>query len=297
MDCFEAMNVFVRVVEAGSLSAAARSIPMSLTSVSRQVSALEEQFGAQLLRRTTRSLAMTDEGRLLYDRAKAILGELDELGSAFSAGRGKLSGRLRISAPSLMGRLVIAPLLPRFLVLHPSVAIDLVLVDRVVNLVEEGLHLAVRVGRLPDSSLVARKLDDIQMVVCASPAYLAHRGTPRTPDDLRKHDCLVFSDAPGPVDWRFQSGTSRTRVSVPGRLWTNSLDALVSAAIEGAGIVRAPAWQVAGDIQAGRLRPVLESYAPPATPVHVLFERAKLSSPKIRTFVDYLVDQWHRPRL
>jgi DNA-binding transcriptional LysR family regulator len=292
MDRFEAMNVYVRVVEAGSLSAAARAIPMSLTSVSRHISALEEQFGAQLLRRTTRNLAMTDEGRILYDRAKAILGEVDELGSALSAGRGKLSGRLRISAPNLLGRLAIAPLLPRFLALHPDVAVDLMLVDRVVNLVEEGLHLAVRVGRLPDSSLVARKLDDIQMVVCAAPAYLARRGTPRAPEDLRKHDCLVFSDAPGPVDWRFQSGTMRSRISVTGRLWMNSLDALVSASIEGAGIVRAPGWQVAAHIEAGRLRPVLEKYAPPATPVHVLFERAKLSSPKIRSFVDYLVEQW-----
>ncbi|MEM5344055.1 LysR family transcriptional regulator [Paraburkholderia azotifigens] len=294
MDRFEAMSVYVRVVETGSLSAAARAIPMSLTSVSRHIAALEEQFGAQLLRRTTRNLAMTDEGRILYDRAKSILGEVDELGSALSAGRGKLSGRLRIAAPNLLGRLLIAPLLPRFLAQHPDVAVDLMLVDRVVNLVEEGLHLAVRVGRLPDSSLVARKLDDIEMVVCAAPSYLAQRGTPRKPDDLRQHDCLVFSDASGPVDWRFQSGATRTRVSVTGRLWMNSLDALVSAALEGAGIVRAPAWQVAAHIEAGRLQPVLDRFAPPATPVHVLFEQTKLASPKIRTFVEYLVDQWRR---
>ena len=294
MDRFEAMSVYVRVVDAGSLSAAARAIPMSLTSVSRHISALEAQFGAQLLRRTTRNLAMTDEGRILYDRAKAILGEVDELGSALSAGRGKLSGRLRIAAPNLLGRLVVAPLLPRFLAAHPEVAVDLMLVDRAVNLVEEGLHVAVRVGRLPDSSLVARKLDDIQMVVCAAPSYLAQRGTPRKPDDLRKHDCLVFSDAPGPVEWRFQSGATRMRIGVTGRLWINSLDALVSAAIEGAGIVRAPAWQVAAHIGRGRLQPVLDKFAPPATPVHVVFERAKLSSPKIRTFVDYLVKEWGR---
>ncbi len=292
MDRLEAMNVYVRVVDAGSLSAAARAIPMSLTSVSRHISVLEEHFGAQLLRRTTRHLAMTDEGRILYDRAKAILGEVDELGSAMSAGRGKLSGRLRLSAPNLLGRLVIAPLLPRFLELHPDVAVDLLLVDRAVNLVDEGLHLAVRIGRLPDSSLVARKLGDIQMVTCAAPAYLAHRGTPHTPGDLRKHDCLVFSDAPGAVDWRFESRAMRTRVSVTGRLWMNSLDALVLASIQGAGIVRAPAWQVAEHVQSGRLRPVLEMYAPPATPVRVLFERVKLSSPKIRIFADYLVEHW-----
>ncbi|WP_109477088.1 LysR family transcriptional regulator [Paraburkholderia sp. C35] len=292
MDRFEAMSVYVRVVDAGSLSAAARAIPMSLTSVSRHISALEAQFGAQLLRRTTRNLAMTDEGRILYDRAKAILGEVDELGSALSAGRGKLSGRLRIAAPTLLGRHLIAPLLPGFLALHPEVDIDLLLVDRVVNLVEEGLHVAVRVGRLPDSSLVARKLDDIQMVVCAAPSYLARRGVPRKPEDLRQHDCLVFSDAPGPVDWRFQSGAARIRVGVTGRLWVNSLDALVRAAVDGAGVVRVPAWQVAEDVAAGRLQVVLEAFAAPATPVHLVFERARLSSPKIKVFIEYVVEQW-----
>src|SRR5258706_10103783 len=237
MDRFDAMTVFVRVVEAGSLSAAARLMPMSLTSVSRQISDLEARLGTQLLRRTTRRLALTDEGRLFYDRAKAILGELEEVETTLSAGRSEPSGRLRVSAPVLIGRLLLAPLLPRFLARHPSVAIDLLLVDRVVNLVEEDIHLAVRVGRLPDSSLVARKLADVRMVVCAASGYLARRGTPLTPDDLGQHDCLVFSDVPGTAEWRFQSSAGRVSVRVPSRLWANSLDALVSAAIEGAGIV------------------------------------------------------------
>src|ERR1700687_3062030 len=179
MDRYEAMNVYVRAVDAGSLSAAARAIPMSLTSVSRHVAALGAHFGTQLLRRTTRKLAMTDEGRVVYERAKAILAELDELGSALSAERSELSGRLRISAPKPAGSA--RDCATRFLARHPLLAIELVLGDRIVTLVEEGLHLAVRVGRLPDSSLIARKLDDIQMVVCGAPDYLARHGAPRTP--------------------------------------------------------------------------------------------------------------------
>jgi DNA-binding transcriptional LysR family regulator len=293
MDRLEAMSVYVRVVEAGSLSAAARAIPMSLTSVSRHISALEEQFGAQLLRRTTRNLAMTDEGRILYDRAKAILGEVDELGSALSAGRGKLSGRLRISAPNLLGRLVIAPLLPRFLARHPEVAVDLMLVDRVVNLVDEGLHLAVRVGRLPDSSLVARKLDDIQMVVCAAPAYLARRGTPRTPDEVVTHHCLVFSSGPGAANWRFSDvAHMECKIPISAKLWINSLDALVSAAREGAGIVRVPAWQVRDDLARGHLTRILADFEPAPTALHLLFDASRHAAPKMRIFADFLTACW-----
>jgi DNA-binding transcriptional LysR family regulator len=172
MDRFDAMNVFVRVVEGGSLSAAARAIPMSLTSVSRHLSALEKQFGIQLLRRTTRHIALTNEGRLLFERAKSILAELDEVGTLLGAGRSEPAGRLRIAAPTLLGRTVIAPLLPYFLARHTAVSVELLLIDRSVNLVEEDIHLAIRVGRLPDSALVARKLGDVGMIVCAAPSYI-----------------------------------------------------------------------------------------------------------------------------
>jgi DNA-binding transcriptional LysR family regulator len=186
------MTVFARVVEAGSLSAAARSIPMSLTSVSRHLAALEQRLGTQLLRRTTRHLSLADEGRLVYDRAKTILSELQEMETTLSANRSEPSGRLRVSAPVLIGRLLIAPRLPAFLARHPLMDIDLLLIDRAVNLMEEDIAVAVRVGRLPDSSLVARKLAEVRMVVCAAPSYLARRGTPAVPAELRHHDCLVF---------------------------------------------------------------------------------------------------------
>ena len=290
MDRFDAMSVFVRVVETGSLSAAARAIPMSLTSVSRHVSALETQFGMQLLRRTTRHIALTNEGRLFFERAKSILAELDDVGALLSAGHDEPTGRLRIAAPTLLGRTVIAPLLPRFLAGHAAVSVELLLIDRAVNLVEEDIHLAIRVGRLPDSALVARKLGDVRMIVCAAPSYIERRGAPGSPDELRQHDCLVFSDHPGPVDWRFKSAGARHSARITGRLWANALDVLAAAAIDGAGIVRAPSWQVAQDIERGRLQRILQDYETTPAPVNVLFERARRTSPSVRAFLDYLVE-------
>ncbi|MGB6252416.1 MAG: LysR substrate-binding domain-containing protein, partial [Bradyrhizobium sp.] len=176
MDQLAALATFVRVVETGSLSKAARSLPSSLTSVSRQLSALEQHFGTQFVRRTTRRLTLTDEGRMLYERAKAVLAELKQVEAALSANRQEPTGRLRISAPTLIGRALIAPLLAEFLRLYPSVSIDLQLVDRAVDMLEEDIHVALRIGHLPDSQHIVRRLTDIQMIVCAAPLYLKQRG-------------------------------------------------------------------------------------------------------------------------
>ncbi|UGY06616.1 substrate binding domain-containing protein [Bradyrhizobium quebecense] len=188
---------------------------------------------------------------------------------------------------------MIAPLLVEFLRRYPAVAVDLLLIDRAVDMVEEDIHLAVRIGRLRDSQLVARKLTDLQMIVCASPDYLARRGEPRTPDDLAEHDCLVFSDSPGSAEWRFADDSKTGRkFRISGRLWMNSLEALVSAAREGAGIVRAPSWQVQSDLTNGRLQRLLIDHEPAPTPLHLMLQPSRLASPKIRAFVDYLVEQW-----
>jgi DNA-binding transcriptional LysR family regulator len=293
MDQLAAMATFVRVVEAGSLSSAARSLPSSLTSVSRQISALEERFGTRLLLRTTRHLALTEDGRILYERAKTILGELKEVEATLSRGRHEPSGRIRVSAPTLIGRLLIAPLLAEFLRRYPSLTVELLLIDRAVNMVEEDIQLALRVGHLPDSQLVARKLGDLRMIVCASPIYLERRGVPQVPSDLSRHDCLVFSDTPGVAEWRFKEGAkTERRIRVTSRLWVNSLDALVSAAKEGAGIVRVPSWQVEADIAAGDLHRILLDCEPSPTPLHLLFQPSRLASPKVRVFVDYLLERW-----
>jgi len=230
VDQFAALATFVRVVDAGSLSGAARSLPSSLTAVSRQISALERHFGTKLLHRTTRRLALTDDGRMLYERAKAILGEFRQVEAALT-GDHEPSGRLRIAAPTLIGRLLLAPVLAEFLRRYPAVSIDLQLVDRSVDMIEEDIHLALRVGHLPDSDLIARKLGDIQMIVCASPTYLERRGVPHTPAELSAHDCLAFSEMPGAAEWRFrQDAKSKWKIPISPRLWANSLDALVVAA-------------------------------------------------------------------
>jgi DNA-binding transcriptional LysR family regulator len=293
MDRLAAMATFVRVVEQGSLSAAARSLPSSLTAVSRQISALEERLGTRLLLRTTRHLALTDDGRLFYERAKAILGEISEVEAALSRERDQPAGRIRISAPTLMGRQLLAPLLAEFLRRHPSLSVDLLLVDREVDMIEEDVQLALRIGHLADSAIVARKLGTVQMVVCGSPAYLARRGTPSVPGDLAHHDCLLFSETPGVAEWRFADGTkSGRKIRMAGRLWVNSLEALVTAARDGAGLARAPSWQVARDLAAGSLARLLAEYERPPAPLHLLFQPSRPASRKTRAFVDYLAAQW-----
>jgi len=295
MDQFAALATFVRVVEAGSLSAAARSLPSSLTSVSRQISELEQHFGTQLLLRTTRRLALTEDGRILHERAKSILTEFKEIEAALSRRDRQPSGRLRVSAPSLIGRLLIAPLLHEFLCLFPSLSVDLLLVDRPVDMVEEDIHLSLRVGHLADTQLVARKIADLQMIVCASSAYLERRGTPQSPADLQHHECLVFSGTPGAAVWRFgQDHEAEFRIRITGRIWANSLDALVTAAKLGSGIVRVPSWQVEADLAEGHLQRILISHEPAPTPLYLVFQPSRLPSTKTRAFADFLIDRWRK---
>jgi DNA-binding transcriptional LysR family regulator len=297
MNQLAAMETFVKVVETGSLSAAARSLPSSLTAVSRQIAALEQQFGTRLLLRTTRQLALTDDGRILYARAKSILSDIKDIEAALSRGRGEPSGRIRISSPSLIGRQLIAPLIGAFLRSHPAMSVDLLLVDRPVDMVEEDVHLSLRIGALADSQLVARKLADLQMIVCASPAYLHWRGVPESPDDLAHHDCLVFSDSPGVALWRFgRHPETECTVRITGRFWVNSLDALVAAAVDGAGIARVPLWQVERELAAGRLHRILREWERAPVPLHALYQPSRIASPKTQLFVEFLVEQWRSSR-
>jgi molybdate transport repressor ModE-like protein len=298
MDKFGAMRVLVRIADAGSLSAAGRQLGFSLTSVSRQLMALEQALGTTLVERTTRHLSLTESGRLYYERAKQILDEVGELERGLTMQTRVASGRLHVSAPSLLGRLRLSPMLPGFLVEQPRVSVDLMLVDRPVRLAEEGIDVALRIGPLEDSGLIARKLDDIQLVVCAAPDYLRRRGEPATPDDLLEQDCLAFGDAPGVAEWSFQDGAVRRSLRIPTRLCANDFDALVSAALAGAGLVRAPSWQVAHYLADGRLEVVLEAYQRPPTPLSILTPRTRLLLPKVRAFVDFLQQHWmgHRAR-
>jgi molybdate transport repressor ModE-like protein len=296
MDKFAAMRVFVRIAEAGSLSGAGRQLGLSLTSVSRQLMALEAVLGTTLVERTTRHLSLTESGRLYYERAKQILEEVAEMERGVTMQTGVASGRLHVSAPSLLGRLRLAPLLPSFLAEQTRVSIDLMLVDRPVRLAEEGIDVALRIGPLEDSDLIVRKLDDIQLVVCAAPDYLRRRGTPATPDDLDEQDCLAFGDVPGVAEWSFQDGAVRRSLRIPTRLCANDFDALVSAALAGTGLVRVPSWQVAHYLADGGLKVVLEAYQRPPTPLSILTLRNRLLLPKVRALVDFMQQHWIRPR-
>jgi len=296
MDKFAAMRVFVRIADAGNLSAAGRQLGLSLTSVSRQLMALEAALGTTLIERTTRHLSLTESGQLYYERAKQILEEVAEVERGLTMQAGVASGRLQVSAPSLLGRLRLAPLLPGFLAAQPRVAVDLMLVDRPVRLAEEGIDVALRIGPLQDSGLIVRKLEDIQLVVCAAPEYLRRRGEPARPDDLVEQDCLAFGEVPGVAEWSFQDGAVRRALRIPTRLCANDFDALVSAALAGAGLVRVPSWQVAHHLADGRLKVVLEAFQRPPTPLRILTLRNRLLLPKVRAFVDFLQRHWMRPR-
>jgi DNA-binding transcriptional LysR family regulator len=295
MDRLDAMTAFVKVAEAGSFSAAARALEISLASVSRQVAALEQHLGSRLVQRTTRRLALTDGGREFYERARRILGEIGEAEQALSSAATVPSGRLHVSAPGLIGRLHLAPLLPGFLARYAAVSVDLTLVDRPVDLIEEGIDVALRIGALEDQSMLVRKLGSVHLVVCAAPAYLARRGAPRRPEDLADHDCLVFAAVPEGADWHFQLGARQLALRVPARLKANTLDPLVDAALAGAGLMRVPCWQVAEHIGQGRLVRVLGDYERPAAPIHALFPPGRPLPAKVRAFADYLVAGWAPP--
>jgi DNA-binding transcriptional LysR family regulator len=293
-DRLDMMGVFVKVVEAGNLSAAARSLGTSLTSVSRMLTALEARLETRLLIRTPRHLSLTEEGRLYYEHARRILADVQAAEAAFSAHNGRMVGRVHVSAPSLFGRLRVAPILPQFMADNPGVSVDLTLVDRSVNLVEEGVDIAIQVGRLPDSNLIVRHLGNVGMVVCGAPSYLDRRGRPQTPSDLKEHDCLVFIYGGVPSGWRFRDGAEILSVDVPPRLRTNSLEVAVLAAVDGAGIVRAPTWQVTEHIAAGRLERVLEDFERPSTRLQAVFLETRLLPPRVRAFLDLLTEHCHR---
>jgi DNA-binding transcriptional LysR family regulator len=292
MDRLDGMAAFAAAVEAGSLSGAAKRLGCSLASISRQISAIERQFGVTLLARTTRRLALTDEGKDYYEHVKRIVSEVVDAERTLAAQAKVPHGRLRISAPTLIGRLRLAPLLSTYLSDHPQVSIDLTLMDRLPNLLEDEVDVAIVLGSLPDSSLVRRSLGHVRMVLCAAPGYLASRGVPATPQDLVKHECLIFATTPGLTTWTFQISGRRAKIEVPARLRSNALDAVVSAALGGTGIVRAPSWQVQDHVDAGRLKLVLQDYERPSLSLQMIFSDPRHFSRTVQSFADFLARQW-----
>ncbi|HLN23174.1 MAG TPA: LysR family transcriptional regulator [Patescibacteria group bacterium] len=293
MDRLDSMEAFVRVAEAHSFSEAARRLNLSKSVISRQVSALEADLGARLFHRTTRSLSLTEVGQAYFERCARILADIDEANLAVSSHQANPRGKLRIAAPMSFGLLHLAPVIPAFLERYPDIEIDMSMNDRFVSLIDEGYDLAVRIGKLGDSSLIARTLAPARRVVCASPAYLAKRGTPLTPSDLTKHCCLTYSNMSLSDEWDFctPDGT-RWPVEVKGRLRIDNGDALRQAALAGIGVVMQPSFIVGRDLQAGTLTAVLTEYLAQDVAIHAVYPHNRHLSPKVRAFVDFLAERF-----
>ena len=278
---------FVRSVEAGSFSSAARLLGTTPSAVSKSVAKLEARLGARLLQRSTRSLSLTEEGAAYYERVSRLVRELEEADDSIQ-GSSLPRGSLRVSAPNDLGRLVIARLAGRFIDRFPGIRLELLLTDRNVDLVREGVDVAVRVGPLADSALMARSLGSLPFVACAAPSYLEAHGTPATLDDLGRHNCLRYLSSGRPVDWRFLDGGIAKAVSVTGSFDTDDGGALVAAACTGAGIAYMFRFQAQPHFSTGELEPVLERYPTPSLEVFAVHAYSRHVSPRVRAWIDFL---------
>ncbi|KQT52282.1 MULTISPECIES: LysR family transcriptional regulator [unclassified Aureimonas] len=294
LDKFTGLQVFARVAALGNLSGAARSLGMSQTMATKHMAALEERLGVKVLHRTTRRITLTEAGRRYLESTERILAEVEEADAAAMAERVEVTGVLRVNAPVSFGVRALAPLLPAFAELNPALTIDLGLNDRTVDLVEEGWDLAIRVGRIKDQSLVARRLAPCHLLLAASPEYLRTHGTPRTVAELSTHNCLGYtlSSTLGPRSWAFEKDGSHA-VPIQGNLRANNGDVLVAAASAGHGLVYEPTFLVGDAIRSGGLcrvildRPLLE-----VPGVYAIYAANRRPPAKVRAFIDFLVDQF-----
>ena len=280
------MLVFSRVVEEGSFSAAARKLGLSKASVSREISALEQRLGAQLLRRTTRRMSLTEVGDVFHERCQRVVEAAKEAESSVSQLQEAPRGAIRLAVPMSFGHLQIAPLLPRFLERYPNIRVDVDATDRIVDLIYERVDLSIRIGRPREQSYVQRKLCPIRLLMCASPEYLERRGPPRTPGDLSEHVCLNYADQM--AVWRFSTGE---RIKTAGTLNVNNGDALRQAALVGHGIVYLPSFLVADDVRSGRLTPLLTRHTNLETNLLAVYPESRHISPKVRAMIDWLVEE------
>jgi DNA-binding transcriptional LysR family regulator len=284
------MRIFARVVELESFSAAARRLGVSKALASKTVSQLEARLGARLLNRTTRRLHLTEVGRAYYRRALDILAEVEELEAAVRTEHIEPRGELRIAGPQTFGERHLVPLLDGFLHRYPEIRVNLHLTDRFLDLLEEGLDMAVRIGELADSSLIARRLCGCRTIVCASPGYLAHHGTPHHPDSLAEHQCVLDSNRRSPAQWQFRLDGQRRAVQVRGRVCVNSALAVRELVLRGHGIGLCPEFAVAADLGAGRLVALLERFEAYDVGIYAVYPYNRQLSGKVRALVEYLME-------
>ncbi|MVW86123.1 LysR family transcriptional regulator [Pseudomonas sp. PB101] len=298
MDLFQAMTVYVKVVETGSMTAAALQCEMSTTMVGNHLKALEQRLGVRLLNRTTRRQRLTEFGTAYYQRCLEVLGLVADSERLAEQALDEPSGILRITAPLTFGTERLAPALSEFSLQHPRVKLDVVLTNRRPDLLENGLDVAFRLGALEPSNLIARPLIDYTLTMCASPQYLARRGTPQTPEDLRHHDCLSFAYPAGDdwqsvqKEWRLAGPDGEVSVGVGGPMLINSSAGLHQAARTGMGIVMMPDALVEEDLRQGKLVALMHDYCPPSRPMHLVYAQDRYRLPKLRRFVDFAVQRW-----
>ncbi len=297
MDSVAGMRILVRVVDAGSFSAAARHLGVAPSSVSRQINELEEDLGAILFARTTRKLSLTEAGQLYYERASSIINDVDEAKLALSQ-LGSPSGILRVTVPSGIGRELVVSAVPAFLDEYPAIKIVLSMTDQMVDIVDAGIDVAIRVGRQQDSSFKARTIGESKRVVCASPEYLKNAGIPRTPADLEKHNCVTWRDHPGHNTWAFRGPDGVSKVRVSGSFFAKSADALVAATVAGLGLSLLPDWNMGIELRQKQLCAVLTDYeaSPAASPVYAVHAHQRHVPPKIRAFIDFLIETFAKAR-
>lgn len=288
------MAAFVRIVDKGSLTAAADDLGVSPPSMVRTLAALERELGATLLNRTTRRLHLTDEGRQYLEHCRAVLGQVQQAEAQLSSRRSAPRGRLAVTASALFGRRYVGPVMSEFVQRHPEVSAELLFVDRVVNLVEEGLDAALRIGHLGDSSLAAIPVGKVRRVVCASPAYLRARGVPRRPQDLRGHRCVRFTGLAPRAEWIFRA--KPRKIAVTSVVTCNLADAAIEACTAGLGLGSFLSYMVAPLMRAGKLRYVLEEFEPEPLPVHFLYPHSRVLSPTVRAFADLCVARLRREK-
>jgi DNA-binding transcriptional LysR family regulator len=281
------MTVFVQVVESGSLSAAAKNLRLSLPVISRRLAQLEARLGVRLIQRTTRSLSLTDEGETYHARCLRLLEDFTDAEAEIKSRKDTPAGRLRITAPPALARRTLAPLLAAFQETYPNLRIHLDATDKVTNLIEDDYDLAIRFGALPDSTMAARKLADTYRIACATPSYLSAHGTPRSPDDLLHHRCIVFGDPPNP-NWHFASGE---KFRVRGPITCGDGELAHAMALSGAGIVWKAIWDVGADLAAGHLVRVLPEHASSIVPIHAVYPHSRYLAAKVRHCVDFLTQR------
>ena len=287
------MLVFARVVQAGSFTAAATELGMPKSTVSRKVSDLEERLKSRLLQRTTRKLSLTDGGRTYYDYCARIVGEIEDAERAVSSLQERPRGLLRVTAP--VSAAFLGPIVSDYLKRYPEVRLDLFCTARAVDLVEERFDLGIRAGTLADSTLIARSLGNVRWFLIATPAYLKKRGRPRSPDDLKKHDCLLFGTGIDKAGVRLENGGTSVQVALSVRLMVTDMDVLHAVTAAGLGIALLPAYLCAEDLRARRFERVLSDWKAPSTSVHVVYPSTRHLSPKVKTFMEHLHERMTPP--